>query len=358
MSNASNSSASKSNVLKRPVILISYARTDEPGQPAAGDVKWFSFVRPFLEPAGVIDPWEDRQMTSGAAWEQELEAKLRACDVFVLLVSAYSMASTGIVDRAIAIIRERQAKGEPVQFYPLLLKWTPGLEKLKDGNLRPRNATPLWQYNDRDRDREMTDIANEIAAAAANITKQKQQKKRMPQTSLWTIAAAVAVSVMLGLAAFPIWDYPKRPPGPEPSPQEGSAGELRAFVGKRPFDVVKGRDLFEVPGVRVLIERLLGARGLEAIKRMYVTPPVEEHLGWLVASGCDLYTCLERWTLAIDLANYNMFVCLGVEGRRVRYAAAEGMVVRRSPGDNDPCPKIPNALNVFRRLFPPEFDRP
>ena len=39
---------------------------------------------------------EDRQMRGGTPWEKEIEDKLRACDIFVLLVSPRSMASTYI----------------------------------------------------------------------------------------------------------------------------------------------------------------------------------------------------------------------------------------------------------------------
>lgn len=63
------------------------------------------------------------------------------------------MASDYIVDKEIAIIRERQASGEDVYFYPLLLTPTPdaGLEKVRDKNLRPRDAKPFssFPYNDR-----------------------------------------------------------------------------------------------------------------------------------------------------------------------------------------------------------------
>jgi TIR domain len=84
-------------------------------------------------------------MTGGAKWEKEIEDKLRACDIFILLVSASSMASDYIIDKEIAIIRERQAQGESVHFYPLLLTPTPkaGLNKVKDLNLRPRDAKPF-----------------------------------------------------------------------------------------------------------------------------------------------------------------------------------------------------------------------
>ena len=113
-----------SDALSKPVIFISYAHADEPERPAEGEVQWLSFVRRYLQPAvkgGVFDLWVDRQMRGGAEWDPEIDQKLRVCDIFVLLVSANSMASDYIIDKEIAVIRERQSSGEDVHFYPLLL---------------------------------------------------------------------------------------------------------------------------------------------------------------------------------------------------------------------------------------------
>ena len=86
------------------------------------------------------DVWIDRLMPGGADWNPEIEAKARACDIFVLLVSANSTGSDYIVDKEIPIVRERQRNNDGVYFYPLLLDWTPqaGLEQVNDKNLRPR----------------------------------------------------------------------------------------------------------------------------------------------------------------------------------------------------------------------------
>jgi hypothetical protein len=162
----------------KPVIFISYAHADEADKPAEGEVQWLSFVQSFLQPAvkhGVFELWVDRQMRGGADWDPEIERKLRACDIFVLLVSRFSMASDYIVDREIAIIRERQAKGEDVHFYPLLLTPTPqaGLDKVRDKNLRPRDAKPLFNFPANERLQHMSDAANEIAEIAAEIAARK-----------------------------------------------------------------------------------------------------------------------------------------------------------------------------------------
>ncbi|MEA2759319.1 MAG: hypothetical protein QOH65_1932, partial [Methylobacteriaceae bacterium] len=162
----------------KPIIFISYAHADEPEKPSEGEVRWLSFVRTYLQPAvkdGVFDLWVDRQMMGGADWDPEIEQKLRACDICILLVSASSMASNYIIDKEIAIIRERQAKGENVYFYPLLLTPTPdaGLAKVKDKNLRPRDAKPFSGFSLHDRMQHMTEAANEIARIAEQVVKRK-----------------------------------------------------------------------------------------------------------------------------------------------------------------------------------------
>jgi hypothetical protein len=172
--------------LLKPIIFISYSHKDEPEHPRDGEVQWLCFVRTYLQPAvkhGVFTLWDDRHMTGGDDWDPEIERSLRECDIFILLVSAHAMASDYIIDKEIAIIRERQARGEPVHFYPLLLTPTPkaGLEKVKDKNLRPRDGKPFSSYSAHDRLQHMSDAADEIAQIAERIVRQKSAAQ--PSTS-------------------------------------------------------------------------------------------------------------------------------------------------------------------------------
>jgi hypothetical protein len=130
---------------KKPLIAISYAHADEPELPAEGEVKWLSFVTGYLRPAmkhGAVDLWLDQLMPGGADCGPEIEQKLRACDVFLLLVSRHSLSSDYVVDKEIALIRKRQANGEAVHFYPLVLTLTPkiALDLISDKNMRPRTV--------------------------------------------------------------------------------------------------------------------------------------------------------------------------------------------------------------------------
>ena len=136
----------------KPIVFVSYAHRDEPGHPRGDDDQWLSFVLEFLRPAEMaecFELWVDQLMIGGANWEAEIEAKLRTCDIFILLVSARSMASKYILRKELPIVRERDAKGEPVHIYPVLLTPTPtvGLENIREKNIRPaRRQDAFWLF--------------------------------------------------------------------------------------------------------------------------------------------------------------------------------------------------------------------
>ena len=157
----------------KPIIFISYAHADEPEKPRGEEIQWLSFVMKILRPAvksGEFAVWDDRQMPGGTKWNPEIERNLRACDIFVLLVSANSMASNYIIDKELEIAREREAKGE-IEIYPLLIEPTPkaGLDRVRDFNLRPRDARPFQGYSLAERNQHMSGAADEIATITAGI---------------------------------------------------------------------------------------------------------------------------------------------------------------------------------------------
>src|SRR5271165_5905239 len=170
---------------QKPIIFISYAHADEPEKPTEGEIKWLSFVTGYLRPAvkhGAVEIWIDRLMRGGDNADPEIERKLRACDIFVLLVSRHSLSSDYVVDKEIAIIRERQAKGDAVHFYPLVLTPTPkiALNLVRDKNLRPRDGKPFSDYSLNERYRHMAGAADEIAEIAAEIAGRKSAGSATP----------------------------------------------------------------------------------------------------------------------------------------------------------------------------------
>ena len=178
----------------KPVIFISYSHKDEPEHPRDGEVQWLSFVRTYLQPAiknGIFDLFVDEHLSGGDDLKPEIESKLRGCDIFIPLVSPNSTASDYIVDTEIKIAREREAAGDDICFYPILLTPTPkvALDKFKDKVIRPRDAKPLLSFPYGERLQKMTEIADEIAKIAAEITSRKPElPKRGPQPSYVHIA--------------------------------------------------------------------------------------------------------------------------------------------------------------------------
>jgi hypothetical protein len=162
----------------KPLVFISYAHKDEPNSPALGEVRWLTFVMDFLRPGEKgrrYTVWIDELMPGGADWNPEIEAKVRVCDIFVLLVSTHSTGSDYILDKEVPIVRELQRNGEAVHLYPLLLDWTPkaGLEQVNDKNLRPRDGKPFLSLTASERSRAMAEAADEIAGFAKAIEEQK-----------------------------------------------------------------------------------------------------------------------------------------------------------------------------------------
>jgi tetratricopeptide (TPR) repeat protein len=150
---------------------------DEPEKPRGEQIQWLTFVMKFLRPAvksGEFRVWVDRQMQGGTKWDKEIEGHLLACNIFVLLVSANSMGSDYIIGKELEIARRRQTVGE-LHVYPLLIEPTPkaGLERVRDFNLRPRDAKPLQSYSLAERNQHMSDAADEIADIANTIAEQK-----------------------------------------------------------------------------------------------------------------------------------------------------------------------------------------
>jgi hypothetical protein len=176
----------------KPIIFISYAREDEPEKRAEGEAKWLSFVTEHLRPAkeiGAFDIWTE-PLAPGGDLDPEIQRKLRACDIFVPLVSPHSLAFEAVVGRQIAIIRERQARGEGVYLYPLLLTPTPetALDLLRDENLRPLVGRPFSSYAAGERDRQMLDAADKIVEIAADAAALKTRRRSRPRGGLQALS--------------------------------------------------------------------------------------------------------------------------------------------------------------------------
>jgi hypothetical protein len=173
----------------KPVIFISYARKDEPEKPKPGEVQWRTYVQSFLAPAalnGLVHIWADEGIQGGDKWKTEIDAQLKECNLLILLVSVNSLASEVVVNFEIKTIQDRQASGETVHIYPIVLKPFPKMAVpwLMELNLRPKAGKPLSEFSPKQRDREMAAIADEIVGIVAKVTANKRASE--PQIALGT----------------------------------------------------------------------------------------------------------------------------------------------------------------------------
>ena len=201
----------------KPIVFISYAPADEPEKPVEGEVKWLSFVTGHLrvaEEIGALEIWTE-PLAPGADLGPEAQRKLRACVVFAPLVSAHSLAFGAVVGRQIAIIRERQSRGEGVVLYPLALTPTPETA-LDIENLRPAGDRPFSSYDAGERDRQMLDAADEIVEIAVDAGALKT--KRRTRSPLSPLAPAVAAAADRPAAHSGVRDHRTRWLADEASP--------------------------------------------------------------------------------------------------------------------------------------------
>jgi predicted aspartyl protease len=129
--------------------------------------------------------------------------------------------------------------------------------------------------------------------------------------------------------------------------------ELKAFVGKYPFDLVKGSKLIEIPAVQSQLQILLGAGALERIGQWGVSTQIIEQAGWLVATGCRPHACSDNeWVVAISMSDYNVFVCVAEDEKLNKYAATGKQIIELPPIDiSHSCPNQELALSFIQNLF-------
>ncbi len=151
----------------KPVIFISYSHKDR---------AWLDYVRSFFVPLAThwtLAIWDDEKLRIGDDWRGDIYSALGACDVFLLLVSRYALASKFILEEEVGRVLKRP-KGE-VQFCPLVLTpyFAKGLDWLNQPNRRPKDGKALSELQDPERDREMAVIAEQIDGILESIASRK-----------------------------------------------------------------------------------------------------------------------------------------------------------------------------------------
>jgi TIR domain/AAA ATPase domain len=200
-----------SDVSTKPVIFISYSRKDEPEKPARGQEKWRTYVQSYLAPAnlnGLVHIFVDEDIRGGEEWRKKIDAQLSSCDLFILLVSINSLASNEVMNFEIKAIQERQARGEHVHIFPIVLdpfsaKTAPWLMKL---NLRPPSGKPLSDYKLQDRKKQMVAIVDEVIDIVREIVAAKQARLESIRSAP-PAPAEVSAGCLVDIAYLPETPY-------------------------------------------------------------------------------------------------------------------------------------------------------
>src|SRR5450755_906000 len=135
-------------------MFISYAHEDEPLRS-----EWQKHLS-LLQRQGLISTWQDRQITAGTKWAQEIDEHLKSASIILLLVSADFVASDycyGVeMQRALDRDKAGQARVIPIIVRPCDKKDAPfaHLQAL------PTDTRAITTWNNRDA--AWTDVATDI----------------------------------------------------------------------------------------------------------------------------------------------------------------------------------------------------
>ncbi|MEM1368224.1 MAG: TIR domain-containing protein, partial [Cyanobacteria bacterium P01_H01_bin.15] len=164
-------------------LFISYAHKDE-------DLK--EELEIHLSPlkrAGLIAPWQDRQIEAGAEWAEEIRASLEAAEIVLLLVTPRFLASKYCFDIEMQRAMERHEAGT-ARVIPVILKpsdWRDSpFAKLQ---ALPKDGKPVVKWDDQDE--AFLDVAQGLRRVVASLG----GKKKEPEIASAAIEAVVETKV-------------------------------------------------------------------------------------------------------------------------------------------------------------------
>ncbi len=131
--------------ISKPVKLFySYAHADEALR------KTLETHLVGLKRQGLIEPWTDRKIEAGQAWDEAIKRELAEAELVVLLVSPDFMASDYIWEKELAPALERREQGKAV-VVPIIVRPTDlkGIEFMKFQGL-PRDGKPVTSWASHD----------------------------------------------------------------------------------------------------------------------------------------------------------------------------------------------------------------
>ncbi len=145
-------------------VFVCYAHQDE-----ALQLELWKQLRT-LERLGLVRVWHNHAIDAGVNWKQEIEKRLNAAQIVLLLISADFMASDYCYSVEMRHALERQRRGK-ARVIPIILRPTEGWEKSLLGELQalPTNGQPVTTW--RDRDKAFVNVAEGVRKVAEDLTR-------------------------------------------------------------------------------------------------------------------------------------------------------------------------------------------
>jgi formylglycine-generating enzyme required for sulfatase activity len=143
--------------MSKPTVFVSYSHKDE---------DWKDRLVTHLGVLGhqgLLDLWDDRRISAGEDWHQEIQEAMAAANVAVLLVSANFLNSAFILSEEMPRLLQRR-DNEGVQIFPVIVKpcaWQK-VDWLRRMQVRPKDGRPLSAGNEHQVDTDLAAIAVEI----------------------------------------------------------------------------------------------------------------------------------------------------------------------------------------------------
>lgn len=144
-----------------PTVFISYSHKDE-----LEKEDLLNHLR-VLERAGVFKLWIDDHIEGGGDWQAEITQAIEKSDIVILLISNNFLLSDFIGSQEVPAFLERRSE-ENLVVFPLIAKYSGwwAFNWLSKMNVRPKNGLPIWRGDNPDIDKDLHEIAREIALIA------------------------------------------------------------------------------------------------------------------------------------------------------------------------------------------------
>lgn len=134
-----------------------------------------------LQRLNVISAWQDRDISAGSEWEEEILGNLETADIILLLVSDNFLASDYCWDKEMERALQRHDEGT-ARVIPIILKPVDGWYQAPFGKLQalPKDAKPISSWSNEDE--AYTNIAAGIRKVAENMSKKPQATLNEPSS--------------------------------------------------------------------------------------------------------------------------------------------------------------------------------